>query len=100
MQGIGENVKNMVFEKVSQKPDLVTMHTSFDFYQGAVQFVRVMCILQKKKLLRSQNTLKKNWGKFHKRLCIHRVKRYEVRRVYYIKYYKLAEDKTPFYTQW
>ena len=103
MQGIGETVKNMVFQKVLKKKhtDLVTMHTSFDFYYGAVlQFVQVMCILQKKKFLRSQTNVSKNWDEFHKRLCIHRIKRCEVRGVYYIKYYKLAENKTPLYTQW
>ena len=54
MHGIVETAKNMVFQKVFIKSELVTIHTLFDFYQAAMQFVRVTCILRRRNFLEAR----------------------------------------------
>ena len=100
MDGVGGTVKNIIFRKV--KSGFVTIDSPFEFHQAILKFVPSIksVYLPDTDVLNEPENIEQESKKIPETLKVHHVERFEVKGVYGLKFFYLAEDEQPFYTQW
>ena len=100
MDRAGGTVKNIMFRKV--KSGFVTIDSPFDFYQAILKFVLSIKSFYSPDtdVLNEPENIERESKKIPETLKVHHVERFEVKGVYGLKFFYLAEDEQPFYTQW
>ena len=99
MDSVGGTVKN-IFRKV--KSDFVTIDSPFEFHQAILKFVPSIkaVFLSDTVVLNEPENIEQESKKIPETLKVHHVERFEVKGVYGLKSFYLAENEQPFYTQW
>ena len=100
MVGVDGTVKNIIFRKV--KLGFVTINTPLEFRQAVLKFVpsiHSVYLADADVLSKSENTEQES-KKIPETLTIHDIERFQMKGVYALKFFHLAEDEQPFYTQW
>ena len=84
------------------KSGFVTIDSPFEFHQAIVKFVTWIksVYLPDTDVLNEPENIEQESKKIPETLKVHHVERFEVKGVYGLKIFYLAEDEQPFYTQW
>ena len=100
MDGVGGTLKNIIFGKV--KSGFVTIDSPFEFHQAILKFVPSIksVYLPDTDVLNEPENIEQESKKIPETLKVHHVERFEVKGVYGLKFFYLAEGEKPFYTQW
>ena len=98
--GVGGTVKNIIFRKV--RSGFVTIDSPFEFHQAILKVVPSIksVYLPDTDVLNEPENIEQESKKIPETLKVHHVERFEVKGVYGLKFFYLAEDEQPFYTQW
>ena len=99
MDGVGGTLKNIIFDKV--KSGFVTIDSPFEFHQAILTFVPSIksVYLPETDVLNEPENIEQESKKIPETPKVHHVERFEVKGVYGLKVFYLAEDEKPFYTQ-
>ena len=98
MDGVSGTVKNIIFRKVQS--DFVTIIAPLEFHQAVLKFVpwiHTVYLADADVLSEPENIEQKN---IPETLTVHHIERFQMKGVYALKFFHLAEDEQPFYTQW
>ena len=100
MDGVGGTVKNIIFRKV--KSGFVMIDSPFEFHQAIQKIVPLIksVYLPDTDVLNEHENIEQESKKIPGTRKVHHVERFEVKGVNGLKFFYLAEDEQPFYTQW
>ena len=93
-------MKNIIFRKV--KSGFVTIDSPFEFHQAILKFVPSIksVYLPDTNVLNEPENIEQESKKIPETFKVHHMERFEVKGVYGLKFFYLAEDEQSFYTQW
>ena len=102
MDGVGGTVKNVAFRKM--KSGFLTIHTPFEFHEAVTKYVPAIksiyfCesdLFEEPKYIDQEVDRKL----IVDTLKVHKVDGCKVKGISGLKFHQLAEDESPFYTQW
>ena len=100
MDGIGGTVKNIVFRKV--KSGFLTIDSPFEFYQAIKNYVpAIKCVyISNEDVFDEPENMEQEFIPIRETLKIHKIERSEMKGIYELKLFYLAEEKKSFSTQW
>ena len=100
MDGVGGTVKNVVFRKV--KSGFLTIDSPFEFYQAVKNYVpAIKCVyVSNEDVFEEPENMEQESIPIRETLKIHKIERSEMKGLYGLKFFYLAEDEKPFFTQW
>ena len=100
MDGVGGTVKNIIFRKV--KSGFVTINTPLEFHQAVLKLIPSIhnVYLADTDVRSKPENIEQELKKIPETLTIHHIERFQMKGVYALKFFHLAEDEQPFYTQW
>lgn len=100
MDGVGGCVKNVIFRKV--KSGFLTIKSPFEFHEAVLKYVKgiVSIYISDDDVLNEPENIEHEAKAIENTLKIHRVQRFQINGVYALKFFYLAEDVKPFFTQW
>ena len=100
MDGVSGTVKNIIFRKV--KSGFVTINAPLEFHQTVLKFVSSIhsVYLADTDVLSEPENIEKESKKIPEILTVHHIERFQMKGIYALKFFHLAEDEQPFYTQW
>ena len=93
-------MKNIIFRKV--KSGFVTIDSPFEFHQAILKFVPSIkgFYLPDTDVLNEPENIEQKSKNTPETLKVNHVESFEVKGVYGLNLFYLAEDEQPFYTQW
>ena len=95
MDGVGRTVKNVVFRKV--KSGFLAIDSAFEFYQAVKNYVPAIKYIY---VSNEPENMEQESIPIRESLKIHKIERSEMKGIYRLNFFYLAEDKKPFFTQW
>ena len=100
MDGVGGTVKNVVFRKV--KSGFLTIDSPFEFYQAVKNYVpAIKCVyVSNEDVFEEPENMEQESIPIRETLKIHKIERSDMKGIYGLKFFYLAEDEKPFFTQW
>ena len=100
MDGVGGPVKNVVLQKV--KSGFLTIDSPFEFYQAVKNYVpAIKCVyVSNEDVFEEPENMEQESIPIRETLKIHKIERSEMKGIYGLNFFYLAEDEKPFFTQW
>ena len=100
MDSVGGTVKNVVFRKV--KSGFLTIDSPFEFYQAVKNYVpAIKCVyVSNEDVFEEPENMEQESIPIRETLKIHKIERSEMKGIYGLNFFYLAEDEKPFFTQW
>ena len=99
MDGVGGPVKNVVLQKV--KSGFLTIDSPFEFYQAVKNYVpAIKCVyVSNEDVFEEPENMEQESIPIRETLKIHKIERSDMKGIYGLKFFYLAEDEKPFFTQ-
>ena len=100
MDGVAWTVENVVFRKV--KSGFLTIDSPFEFYQAVKNYVpAIKCVyVSNEDIFEEPENMEQESIPIRETLKSHKIERSEMKGIYGLKYFYLAEDEKPFFMQW
>ena len=100
MDGVGGTVKNVVFRKV--KSGFLSIDSPFKFYQSVENYVpTIKCVyVSNEDVFEEPENMDQESIPIRETLKIHKIERSELKEIYGLNFFYLAEYEKPFFTQW
>ena len=100
VDGVGGTVKSVVFRKV--KSGFSTIDSPFEFYHAVKNNVpAIKCVyVSNEDVFEEPENLEQESIPIRETFKIHKIERTEMKGIYGLNFFYLAEDEKPFFTQW